>query len=98
MRQLPLFRIARILAAFVVLLGAVRAVGLDLPPPGAFTIVVIPDSQGYRGQRTKATPESTDPLTNPVFANHIKWICESVQAQHIVFVSHVGDIVYINYA
>lgn len=73
-----------------------RAVELDLPPPGAFTIVVIPDTQGYRGARTKATPTSTDPLTNPVFANHLKWIRENVAPQRIVFVSHVGDIVDIN--
>ena len=96
MLHTPLFRLVRTLAACVVLLGVVRAVELDLPPPGAFTIVVIPDSQGYRGARTKATPDSTDPLTNPVFANHIKWIRESVQTQHIVFVSHVGDIVDID--
>ncbi len=75
-------------------LGAVfRAADLDLPPPGAFTIVVIPDSQGYFGRDTKATPQSTAPLTNPVFAHHLQWLGESVGPQHIVFVSHVGDIV-----
>ena len=56
MLHTPLFRLVRTLAACVVLLGVVRAVELDLPPPGAFTIVVIPDSQGYRGARTKAMP------------------------------------------
>lgn len=91
------FRFSRLLSAvFLLTLVVVRAVELDLPPPGAFTIVVIPDSQGYRGARTKATPDSTDPLTNPVFANHIKWIRENVAAQRIVFVSHVGDIVDID--
>lgn len=73
-----------------------RGAELDLPPPGAFTVVVIPDTQGYRGVRTKATPTSTDPLTNPVFANHIAWIRGHVAAQRIVFVSHVGDIVDID--
>lgn len=90
------FRLPRALTAVLVLLGAAHAVELDLPPPDAFTIVVIPDSQGYLGQRTKATPTSKDPLTNPVFANHIKWIRENVVAQRIVFVSHVGDIVDID--
>jgi hypothetical protein len=76
--------------------GFLAAAELDLPPPGAFTIVVIPDSQGYRGRATKSTPQSTDPLTNPVFQNHTRWIAENVRAQNIVFVSHVGDIVDID--
>ncbi len=78
--------------------GLARAIELDVAPPGSFTIVVIPDTQGYRGKATKAQPTSTDPLTNPVFANHMKWIRENVAAQRIVFVSHVGDIVDINNA
>src|SRR3954471_14871544 len=89
----------RFLAAFVALcVGgvALRAVELDAAPPGSFTIVVIPDSQGYHGLATKAEPESKDPLTNPVFANHIRWLRENITAQRIVFVSHVGDIVDIN--
>lgn len=73
-----------------------RAAGLDAPPPGAFTIVVIPDTQGYRGRATKSTPQSTDPLTNPVFQNHTRWIAENIRSQNIVFVSHVGDIVDID--
>ena len=78
-------------------LGALStAAELDLPPPGAFTIVVIPDTQGYRGRATKATPASTEPLTNPVFENHTRWIVEQRERQAIVFVSHVGDIVDIN--
>lgn len=72
------------------------AAELDRAPAGAFTIVVLPDTQGYRGIATKAEPTSKDPLTNPVFANHIRWIRENVTAQNIVFVSHVGDIVDIN--
>lgn len=90
-----LSRLRAFLAAALIL-GAARAAELDLPPTGAFTIVVIPDTQGYRGARTKATPTSTDPLTNPVFANHITWIRENAAAQRIVFVSHVGDIVDID--
>lgn len=72
------------------------AAELDAPPPGAFTVVVIPDTQGYRGRATKATPQSDDPLVNPVFENHTRWIVENLKTQNIVFVSHVGDIVDIN--
>lgn len=94
---------ARILvyALFLIALGpggAVRAVELDAAPPGSFTIVVLPDTQGYRGKATKAEPNSTSPLTNVVFANHITWIRENLATQRIVFVSHVGDIVDINNA
>lgn len=89
-RLLRHFLIASALAA------TIRAAELDLPPPGAFTIVVIPDTQGYRGRATKATPQSPEPLTNPVFQNHTRWITENLRAQNIVFVSHVGDIVDVN--
>ena len=89
-------RISLALPLFALLSVTVQAAELDTPPPGAFTVVVIPDTQGYRGEGTKATPGSTAPLTNPVFANHIQWIRESAKAQNIVFVSHVGDIVDIN--
>lgn len=96
MRFFSFSRLIRVLVLLFVMWGVARATGLDRPPPGAFTIVVIPDTQGYRGARTKATPDNTDPLTNPVFANHIKWIRESIHDQNIVFVSHVGDIVDID--
>lgn len=71
---------------------------LDPAPEGSFTIVVIPDTQGYSGRATKREPTSTAPLTNPVFANHIRWIKANADAQRIVFVTHVGDIVDINNA
>ncbi len=88
------FRPLILLFAFSTALLA--AAQLDAPPPGAFTIVVIPDTQGYDGRATKRTPDSTAPLTNPVFQNHTRWIAENIRAQNIVFVSHVGDIVDIN--
>lgn len=66
---------------------------LDPAPPHSFTIVVIPDTQGYSGKGTKRTPQSTEPVTNPVFENHVRWITANLAAQRIVFVSHVGDIV-----
>lgn len=58
-----------------------------------FSIVVIPDTQAYRGAGTKGQPDSTDPVSNPIFAAHTQWIVENLQRQNIVFVSHVGDIV-----
>lgn len=75
---------------------ALSAADLDRPPPDAFTVVVIPDTQAYLGAGTKRTPDSTDPVTNQVLANHVRWIRENVREQNIVFVSHVGDIVDIN--
>lgn len=71
-------------------------VELDPAPPGAFTIVVIPDTQDYRGAGTKKEPDSTAPVTNSVFDNHTRWITANLRSQHIVFVSHVGDIVDVN--
>lgn len=82
--------------ALLGLWSAALAVPLEPAPSGAFAIVVIPDTQGYSGRGTKRTPESTEPLTNPVFQNHTRWIVENRHAQNIVFVSHVGDIVDIN--
>jgi hypothetical protein len=94
------FRLARALLALLFAIGFAfafaSAADLDRPPPGAFTIVVIPDTQGYHGRGTKATPDSTDPLTNRVFENHTRWIVEQREAQAIVFATHVGDIVDIN--
>lgn len=60
-------------------------------PPGAFSIVVIPDTQAYLGSGTKAEPESRAPVTNAVLAAHTKWILGNLEKQQIVFVSHVGD-------
>jgi hypothetical protein len=66
---------------------------LSAPPQDSFSIVLIPDTQAYKGKGTKSQPESTDPLTNPIFAAHTQWISKNIERQKIVFVSHVGDIV-----
>ena len=66
---------------------------LSPAPPGSFSLVVIPDTQQYRGRGTKLTPDSRDQVTNEVFDNHTRWIVENLEQQRIVFVSHVGDIV-----
>ncbi|MEX2581040.1 MAG: metallophosphoesterase [Verrucomicrobiales bacterium] len=62
-------------------------------PPDSFSIVVVPDTQAYRGRDTKAQPESTDPVANEIFEAHVRWISENIEKQNIAFVSHVGDIV-----
>lgn len=66
---------------------------LGAAPEGSFTIVVIPDTQQYHGVNTKLTPDSTEPLSNPVFESWTNWIFQNIDRQRIVFVSHVGDIV-----
>lgn len=70
----------------------------QLPPAPAdtFSIAVIPDTQHYRGKKSKAQPDSTEPVTNPVFKAYAGWIAGNLEKQRIVFVTHVGDIVDIN--
>ncbi len=82
---------ACLLLALVPSLGAEERLGPA--PADSFSIVLIPDTQAYRGQGTKAEPESTDPVTNVVFEAHTRWIAANIERQKIVFVSHVGDIV-----
>lgn len=69
------------------------AAPLEPAPDGSFTIVVLPDTQHYLGAGTKLQPDSTDPVTNPIFMNHVTWVRDHLADQRIVFVSHVGDIV-----
>ena len=66
---------------------------LPLLPVGAFTVVVIPDTQRYLGRDCKLSEHSTGPVTNANLEAQIEWICEHVEDQNIVFVTHVGDIV-----
>lgn len=66
---------------------------LPAMPADAFTIVIVPDTQSYQGKGCKATPTSTDPVTNTNLKAQVKWIREHRDDQRIVFVSHVGDIV-----
>ena len=66
---------------------------LDPAPEGTFSLIVIPDTQGYGGANTKAQPNSTDEITNAALDTQTRWIAENLKSQRIVFVSHVGDIV-----
>ncbi len=70
-----------------------RADELSAAPQGTFSIVVIPDTQHYKGTGTEAGPESQYPVTNPTFDAWTDWISANLKRQRIVFVSHVGDIV-----
>ena len=83
------------LILLVLLAGSDRSLAADLipAPPGTFSVVVIPDTQHYRGGATKADPESVEPIANSVFEAHTRWIAKNIETQRIAFVSHVGDIV-----
>ena len=62
-QDLPRLSISITLAAMTVLGTADSAAAepsLSPAPEGTFSIVVIPDTQGYRGRGTKAQPGSTD--------------------------------------
>ncbi|HCN76708.1 MAG TPA: serine/threonine protein phosphatase [Verrucomicrobiales bacterium] len=94
---LPVFISFPLLAAAAGLRAAAPHVtgGKPLPPlpEGAFTLVVIPDTQSYAGKGCKATPDSTDSVTNSNLEAQVQWITANREAQNIVFVTHVGDIV-----
>ena len=62
-------------------------------PDDSFSIVLIPDTQAYKGAGTKSQPDSREQITNKIFQDHTEWIAENIDRQNIVFVSHVGDIV-----
>lgn len=92
------FHFFRMLVLPILSTGMLAATGLragELPPApeGSFSIVVIPDTQQYKGRGTKSQPNSQAPLTNPVFDGWTDWIAANLEAQRITFVSHVGDIV-----
>ncbi|WP_437222770.1 metallophosphoesterase [Planctomicrobium sp. SH661] len=77
--------------------STLQAEQLSSAPAGSFSIVVIPDTQSYRGEGVKGgKPDNHDPVTNPIFEAHTKWIAANLDRQSIAFVSHVGDIVDIN--
>ncbi|MFT5368445.1 MAG: hypothetical protein ACI8V2_003411 [Candidatus Latescibacterota bacterium] len=86
-----IFRYVLVVVVFIL----PRVVYGELPPApeDAFSIVVIPDTQKYLGKGTKAQPESTDEVTNSVFAAYTQWVADHLETQRVVFVSHVGDIV-----
>jgi len=85
---------------FLAVLASVTLTGLAeaLPPlpEGAFTYVVIQDTQLYRGSGAhtkKKDASQTGPTSNPAFESRVDWIVANLKKENIVFVSHVGDIV-----
>lgn len=58
----------------------------ELPPEGAFTLVVLPDTQGY----------VYNYLWDGALAAQVQWIGENAASHDIRYVLHVGDIVNSN--
>ena len=81
---------------FWVCTRSLHAAEFPTAPTGTFSIAVIPDTQHYRGRGSKAEPDSSQRVTNPVFEAYVDWTVDNLEQQQIVFVSHVGDIVDIN--
>lgn len=68
------------------------ATSLTPAPEGTFTIAVIPDTQRYLGPGSGREEERGE-LSNPAFELRTAWLTANLDAQRIVFVSHMGDIV-----
>jgi len=93
--MLPTRRVLLVLLLGLLPVGIIFASedALSPAPEGSFSIVVIPDTQQYRGRDTKAQPNSTDEVTNESLAADMQWILDHLESQRIAFVSHVGDLV-----
>lgn len=74
-------RLAMFCMCALTLTGAAAAAEFPPLPEGAFSIVALPDTQAYSAN----APD--------VFEAEMQWILDNLEAQNIVFVSHVGDIV-----
>ena len=92
----PLLCVLSTILALLITGNKSRADELTFAPEGTCSIVVIPDTQHYKGHGTKSEPDSHDRLTNPTFDAWTEWIAANLKRQRIVFVSHVGDIVDMN--
>jgi hypothetical protein len=69
-----------VVAVLVVLTSASRSARSELRPD--FTLIALPDTQNY----SKSYPQT--------FIAQTRWVVDQRQARNIVFVSHLGDIVY----
>ena len=56
-----------------------------------FTIVLIPDSQGYADHRPGGARSDLNWPNR--FNDHIQWVADNVTSRNIAFVSHVGDVI-----
>jgi len=74
-----------VLPSFIITITSQTASANPSSPKQNFTIVVLPDtqfySQGYPG----------------IFENQTRWIVQNENENNIVFVTHLGDIVNVNY-
>jgi len=72
------------------LCACVLSLAVDAAPANAvgtsFTIVVLPDTQGYTNANGSTTRAQT-------FKQQTQWIKNNIAAQNIVFVTHEGDVV-----
>ncbi|MCQ2389734.1 MAG: family 43 glycosylhydrolase, partial [Kiritimatiellae bacterium] len=59
-------------------------------PEGAFSYVVIPDTQRYSGAGSWGN--SSAPTRNAAFESRVNWILKHAKDQNVAFVSHVGDV------
>jgi hypothetical protein len=53
-------------------------------PEGSFSVVVLPDTQDYIVKNTE------------IFTATTQWIVDNIEKQHIIFVTHVGDVIQRN--
>lgn len=90
-RSIPALAMVWLLLGFSLVSAAAEK--LSPAPDGTFSIVLISDTQAYRESGTTVQSDRPAPVTNKIFAAHTRWIAENLERQHIVFVSHVGDIV-----
>ena len=91
-------QIAAVLIVSAGVCAAIPAAAEKLPPlpDGAFTYVVIPDTQRYSGEGAhvkKGQKPQSGPTGNESFRSRVEWIAANVEKERIAFVSHVGDIV-----
>ena len=83
-RLLQVFTLIPLLWIALIVPGLVWA-DASPPPQGAFTIVVLPDTQKYCS--------SSDPTVKAIFAEQTQWIVDHEESHNIRFVLHEGDVV-----
>jgi len=91
-RLFPVFLIAISLLTLSGIGAGASAASLTPAPEGTFTIAVIPDTQRYLGPGS-GREEERDTVINPAFESRTAWLAANLEAQRMVFISHMGDIV-----
>ncbi|WP_019136384.1 PKD domain-containing protein [Cellulomonas massiliensis] len=83
LRSLARALVPSLALAALVAAGAAPAAGADGDPPAPFTLVVLPDTQGY----TSATANA------PTFTRQTQWVVDHRDELGVAFVAQVGDLV-----